>query len=228
MNFFIVAPPYRHNSAGVRVLYELTRLLGARGENAVNVYPGPLSEKDRESGILVYPEIVAGNPCYGSRVVRYLLNVPGKLSGDASYPAGDLVFAYSPAWAKYAQGRVLYVPVIEDFFCPGRGPRSGSAVWVGRGVSLGLHPPDSVCLSSDWPPFREDIARLLQRIEVLYVYDECTALVSEGLRCGCRVVFFTPGGRAFDILTDVVPLEAESKRQLDEFIRICRQTWEGG
>ena len=45
--------------------------------------------------IVVYPEVVCGNPLGAKRVVRWLLNEPGVIGGDGVFEEQDLILAYS-------------------------------------------------------------------------------------------------------------------------------------
>ena len=101
--FLIVAPSYTHKSAGVRALYRLCYHLNAAGYFAaitpigrriktlpdwpVAVCRGPVKDS-----IVVYPEVVSGNPLKAEKVVRWTLNTPKTFYSDE-----EMVFAMSPA-----------------------------------------------------------------------------------------------------------------------------------
>jgi hypothetical protein len=212
--YYIVAPDYRHNSAGVRALYELRRHLVERGFEARCVKSAPVPP----DAIVVYPETVPGNPLDGKTVARLVLNYPGLLSGDKEYAPGEMVFAYAPRF--YSGVPVLTVPVIEDCFCDVGLPRSGGCFWVGKGKDVPRIPETDglVEITADWPADRRSLAMLFNTKEVFYSYDDCTALVSEARRCGCRVVI-VPGGQP----GDYDELIAGFPAQLDDFIRITQE-----
>src|SRR3954469_3045856 len=104
--FLVWAPPYTHRSSGVRALYRLCHHLNNGGypsaimsERVANDLPdwstpfhfGPVGDS-----IVIYPEIVSGNPLQARKVVRWALNNPGLLGGDSSYPDEEMVFVYDP------------------------------------------------------------------------------------------------------------------------------------
>ena len=73
--YLIVTPFYRNNSAGIRVLYELQKHLIRAGYDAKTI--NEISHTAQDDEIVIYPEIVFGNPLKAKKVVRYILNVPG-------------------------------------------------------------------------------------------------------------------------------------------------------
>ncbi|NTW17510.1 MAG: hypothetical protein HGA41_08660, partial [Syntrophaceae bacterium] len=115
MRYIITSPPYRHNCAGIVVLYELQKWLIRFNQDAMIMNfnaPYPIEEED----IVVYPEIVPGNPLNAKKVVRYILNVPGKLGGDKEYDKNEILVAHSEALAQYSNGVILHTPAELEFF----------------------------------------------------------------------------------------------------------------
>ncbi len=187
MRYVIVAPTYRQNSAGIVVLYELQKWLIRFGQDAIVLNwnaPFPVDDDD----IVVYPEVVSGNPLGAKHVVRYILNIPGKLGGDTSYDKTEKLIAYDEALSKYSNGRVLKVPRPERFFFNKGYERTVNCFWVGKGKDYN-HPVTRNCIeiTYQWPARRYELAELLNRTKTLYTYDECTALIWEAINCGCDV-----------------------------------------
>jgi hypothetical protein len=97
--YYIDAPAYRRTSAGIRVMHLLCHALNSIGEEAY-VYPTEtnptlntplvtpeISARHKAAGrepIVVYPEVVPGNPRKAASVVRYVLNRAGLLGVTAS------------------------------------------------------------------------------------------------------------------------------------------------
>lgn len=106
--FLIAAPNYKHQSAGIRALYRLCHHLNVAGYPAAMIpKPGskitrlpewltPLHSGPIGDSIVVYPEIVSGNPFDARKVVRWALNTPGRLGGDRSYSDREMVFVFNP------------------------------------------------------------------------------------------------------------------------------------
>ena len=133
LRFVIHVGPYQNGSAGTRALHRLCHLLNERGERAFVSYPGnpewrePLIRLNqiRPDDVVVYPEIVPGNPLAVKHVIRYVLNHPGMLGGDKVYHPDELVFYYHGLFrdsASLAAGRQLgqehelFISVIEPYY----------------------------------------------------------------------------------------------------------------
>ncbi len=209
-----MAPPYRHNSAGVRVLYELRRQLE---EHGYEVQIAQVGEAPPES-IVIYPETVSGNPMKGKRVVRFVLNIPGLLGGDKKYNPEEQIFTYLK---RFYDAPVLTVPCIEDFFRDEHLPRSGACLWNGRGINLPRIPETEGAteITYDWPADRRSLARLFNEKEIFYSYDDCTALIIEARRSGCEVVVIPAEKENLNYEESVLHFEM----QLEEFIQITQK-----
>ena len=60
--------------------------------------PYTISEASKEDifdSVVIYPEIIEGNPLGAKKVVRWLLNKPGAINGCTSFGFGDLIFHYA-------------------------------------------------------------------------------------------------------------------------------------
>lgn len=222
--YVVVAPPFEHNSAGIRVLYDLQKWLVLAGLDAIvctyfNTYPVEQFADD----IVIYPEVAPGNVLKAKRVIRYILNTPGKLGhGERTYAAGEILVAYNKDLAPYADGLVLQVPSIEPWFHDRDCHKTGNAFYVGKGRNLGLHPPDCVAITKTYPASRAEVAELLRATKVLYTYDGFTMLAAEAQRCGCEVVLIQPDGSMVDCPIVPLPSDEEFKVQLHRFIEMTR------
>lgn len=229
--YYIVAPPYTHTSAGVRVLHLLCHSLNRKGQTAyVMIYPSlpwrvpttpdlltPLLtprviESHFQRGlapIVVYPEIVSGNPFNAPCVVRYVLNFPGLLGGEVKYAPDELSFGYSQVLAKAAGAgdRVLFLPATDTriFYPPPAGSkRQGSCYFAskykGAGGALFDVTKDSIEIKRHTKDAQstQEVAELLRRSEVFYTYEN-TALATEAVLCGCPAVFL-PNPHLTDII----------------------------
>ncbi|MDP2183251.1 MAG: hypothetical protein Q8K99_11870 [Actinomycetota bacterium] len=200
--YLVFGPAYRHNCGGVRALHRLVHLLNERGQEAYSSEAGNpdwnekhVSEyKGDEGPIVVYPEVVFGNPVGGKKVVRWVLNVPGFVGGPTDYPAEDLVFTWSKKFLDLPDSRLLSVGSLEHelFNTEGVSEKTIDCFYVGRGITRGatlLPQTDGLLeITSDYPPTRKEVAALMKKTRTLYSYDDVTQVVSEALLCGCRVV----------------------------------------
>jgi len=225
MRYVIVAPTYNEKTAGIKVLQELQKWLIRSGKDAIipNIDINA-SYHIEDDDIVVYPEIIRGNPLNAKRVVRYILNVPGKLGGDTEYDKNDILVAYTEEFSAYSNGVWLEIPIIEDFFCDRGYERTIDCVWVGKGVNT-HHPATADCLeiTYKWPKKRRELAELLNRTRTFYSYDHRTHLLTEATLCGCTVMRIDG-----DDLVNMAghqplpPGPEEFQRQLDQFIQM---TW---
>lgn len=211
--YIIACPPSDQPSAGIRVLKNLASDLRARGYEARTAWDGEAPPDT----IVVYPEIVPGNPMKGSSVVRFVLYFPGAIGGDKTYDKGELIFTYAPIY--YPGVPILTVPCIEPFFRDEGKPREGGCFWVGKGSELPRIPETEglVEITHAWPASREDLAALLNTKDIFYTYDSYTALIPEAQKCGCKTVVIHGDG-----LSDYDESIKNYESQLDEFIRITQ------
>ena len=102
--YIIYAPKYS-KSNGVRVLYKLAEILKSKGFSAYVFAPpsdeiecdfiSEITSEMRENYIVVYPEIVVGNPLQFKNVVRWVLYFSGKLGGEEKYWDYENVFTFN-------------------------------------------------------------------------------------------------------------------------------------
>jgi hypothetical protein len=118
---YIYAPAYVSISNGIRVHYTLVEILNKIGIEArllsyekrrndyivpksVQQYVVYLNEKNvhiSKNDVVVYPEIIHDNPLNATKIVRYLLNRPGVLTGrNIKYNDTDYIVAYSQSIDK--------------------------------------------------------------------------------------------------------------------------------
>ena len=210
--YYIETPPYRRSSAGIRVMHMLCHVLNRLGEEAYvftsEVNPDlntPTVTEDvvrrhlqagREP-IVVYPEIVSGNPRRAKSVVRYVLNVPGLIGGDKTFADTELIYAYGQNLLppNAPPGNVLFFPSVDSSLFNNRDnpldtQRQGILVYPGRHLNaLKEHPElaHGTLITSTWPASRAELAALMRRSEMLYCF-ESTAIALEAVLCGCPAV----------------------------------------
>ena len=222
--YVIVAPPYQHTSAGVRVLYELQKWLVRAGLDAIvcTWYSGYPVEQFADD-IVIYPEVAPGNILNAKRVIRYILNVPGKLGhGEKQFAKSEVLISYNKELASYSNGKILQVPTVEAFFRDDGTPKNVNAVYVGKGQDLGLHPADSVYITKAFPATRLDVARLLRRVKTLYMYDDFSMIAYEAELCGCEVLLIGKDGTTGPYPRLSVTTIDEFKVQLHQFIEMTK------
>lgn len=218
--YVVCAPAYNENNGGSLFLHRLAGRLQELGHSVLLAPIPPVKPRGRRDrlkaflfptrpasapganvawlrkggsvgdAIVVYPEIVQGNPLGANRVVRWLLNKPGLLrpfsatAGEMYFKAGD--FSDDPALTGGAPLLTAWQinPVYSN---RGHATRSGSCYMIrkGRGREI-VHDLDgSICLDGR---SHAEIADAFNRCEVFYSYDEMTLYSQYAALCGCLSV----------------------------------------
>jgi len=206
--FFIFSPPYTDKSAGIWMLHFLAHTINQIGFNAslvcdlsndnyltnekFNTPVADSSSLDRiDKGIIIYPELVHGNPFNGKNIVRYMLNSEGRCSGRSMNAGPDDVFvAYLPEFCSNP-AHILHYPIFseEHFHRRNAQPvlaRKVDAFYIGKGSMYTVCPKleGMVEITREWPVSKEELGVLLRQIRFLYSYDNVTSLCSDAALCG--------------------------------------------
>ena len=243
MRFIVAAPPYRNSSAGCRVLHRLCHLLREIGElafvatNAVNrAWNTPYSSVVTANTVVVYPEVIHGNPTDAERVVRYVLNHPGLLGGTKVYSDSEMVWYYDEwlrdstrnATTEDVTGRRLFINAIEPeyFWNNPLTYRDKTCFYVGKARGITLELPGYTEITSKWPATRMDLGNLLRRTKVLYSYDDCTALLEEAVLCGAKAYITGLDGIETEYAGAPSTVSFNSTEAVERFARACKARWE--
>ena len=210
--YYIFALDYIQQSAGIRALHYLCHGLNESGMEAyvtcektvprlrTPILDETILKKHHAAGrtpIMVYPEIVLGDPlAAGGVVARWLLNRPGHIAGDTSFPDEDLIFAYDQNYLPAGMhAEVLHIPTCDlSIFNNDNNPDDESRnlvcfyahKYLHSGGKLTEHVNGATSLCKDQKLMHTEIAAILRRSKLLYVY-EPTVMISEALLCGCPV-----------------------------------------
>lgn len=203
LNYVVWAPPFS-SSAGVRALYHLSKVLEEHGYSApilchektagyhcINAFTREMQEND----IIIYPEVVSGNPLGFHRVVRYVLYFPGKLGGDTSFDRREYIASWSEEY--YPGARILHIPLIDrSLFYDANLPKTHDSIFKHKdyGVHRRIEAENAVEITMSYPSSREELAGLLQTTRVLYSFDHNSMLNDEALLCGAQVMLVTNDG----------------------------------
>jgi hypothetical protein len=205
---FVIAAPAFQGSGGVIALHSLCDRLNRIGHTATmcpmgenfTTRPGwntPVAlNADLDGAIVVYPEIVEGNPLGAARVVRWMLNRPGYIAGRGmSESPDDLLVAYTSAIDPTVP--VLFLPVVDPtVFFPKDSPGSGALLWVGKNtgraadVGVDFEAMGATEITFRWPATKQELGDAMRRADVLYTLDTMSAICLEATLCGTPVVLF--------------------------------------
>jgi hypothetical protein len=120
MEFLIWVPEYRHTSCGISVLHRLCHLLNENGYKAfVNTsvtnpeWNTPTKTFASDDTVVIYPEIVHGNPFGAKRIIRWVLNDPGKIGGPLQYGPEEYVL-YWPWFPHTTKAAAIHQNITEE------------------------------------------------------------------------------------------------------------------
>jgi hypothetical protein len=217
--YYIAAPAFRASSAGVYSLHALCHALRCAGYPAYIVGTEELNpiwntrtltqaEADAHAAagiepIVVYPEVMVGNPLGATTVVRYVMNVPGFFTGKRMEEGPeDMLFFYSPQFIEDRDPRdvdYLMAPTIDPrLFRPDPDQvRDKVLVYQHRfpvaDIDMSLFPAGAELLTMENPLSLAELARLFQRTKVLYSY-ELSGTCTMAAACGVPVIYRPEGG----------------------------------
>ncbi len=154
----------------------------------------PYSKHIPRRFVAIYPEVVSGNPLGAPIVVRWLLNKPGVLTGEAAFGRTDLLLVYAPHFADSASADVPTLELrcqilkTDTFREPVPAPQRHGSCYIlrkGRKRRIVHDLRDSIRVDgmSD-----QQMAEVFSRVEVCYSYDPYTMLSRYAALCGCLSV----------------------------------------
>ena len=201
----MICVPKLSNSNGVRVLYKLADILESRG---FNVYLFSVPDKNlhykyvtkitkdlRENAIVIYPEMIVGNPLKFKNAVRYILYYPNKLMTDNFY-SDELKFVYDSEYSK--TGDILYISGLDEslFYEDNNIEKTKDCYFVYKGGQWKDIPEfkSMTKITRQYPKTREELGNLLRKTKTLYSYDDCSFILDEAVICGCDVKLVRENG----------------------------------
>lgn len=137
--------------------------------------------------VIIYPEIVKGNPLKGKQVVRWMLHKPGFHTSDVNFGCNDLIFFYSTAFMtdNFKNTNILNIFYImsdvyknENF-----GERTGTCYMVKKGIGKSfIHTKDALCVDG-YSHYR--LSEAFNRYKFFISYDSYTTYSRYAALCGC-------------------------------------------
>lgn len=142
--------------------------------------------------IIIYPEIIEGNPLQGKHVVRWILGLP-YIEKYSTYNKSDIIFYYTEYYYNEHLGCKDNILMVLDFntgiFKDAHQERSGSCYTIRKGeVTTQIHPDDSVFISYSDAGNLIKLSELFNTSEIFYSYDNFTFLSVQAAMCGCLSV----------------------------------------
>lgn len=207
--FVIYSPGLDLKSGGIIILHNLAKDLNDLGQKAMllplngsqyeNIFCNQFAtlEDIDDSTVVIYPEIVEGNPLKAKCVVRWMLCDLGVWVNSDIYKtwgANDLIFHYATFNKRYDERLVdiLYSLWIDPRVQNKNLPRSGSCYLYKKAFSFHKkiyfkHPMDAVMI--DTCSF-EEIIEIFNTKEYFYCYDPYTYYDVIAALCGCIPIVY--------------------------------------
>lgn len=156
-----------------------------------NPYDTPTAQHSDISGsIVIYPEIISGNPIAGKYIVRWFLNKPGDMTGKISYGKNELYFCYKtffndPEINPHSEN-ILTVSEIQKYIYRNKElpNRYGSCYLIrkGKGRSLDYHEADALCIDGLG---HQKVADIFNNTRYFISYDLYSMYSRFAAMCGC-------------------------------------------
>lgn len=159
-----------------------------------------------DQAIVIYPEIISGNPLKSHHVVRWLLHQPGfHTNGQVNYGSNELYFKFNSAIKDFSQGgsvvskhelKVIYYP-IDIYHSEDISVRDiGSCHMIRKGsYKTFIHDQHSIELDGK---SHGEIAAIFRRSKRFICYDDYTAYSIFAVLCGCESIVVPAEGVAIE------------------------------
>jgi hypothetical protein len=213
MKFIIYSPPLDYKVGGTIVLHQLAKDLNEMGQQAMLYIPGEvpcqnpfcnrfatLSDVD-DGAIVVYPEIIAGNPLNAKHAVHWMLcdlGVHSRADIYKTWRAEDLIFHYSTFNNQYDvhQIEVLYTTWIDPEVKNKNLVKSGSCYLFKKACSFHkeiqmIHPADALLIDNF---SNAKIIEIFHQKKYFYCYDPYSFYDVMAALCGCIPIIYPIDG----------------------------------
>ena len=210
MNFIVWCPmAYTENSGGILALHRLAHNLAVCGEKSfittknkrADYLGNQITEEEAvamQDKIVIYPEVLYGNPYKSDKVVRWLLNTRGVIPfkvGDGEDGENDLVYKWSSAYKADDESKVVgYLTAIDnhlDIFYNQHKERKGDCYIVRKGKNTHVHSGDAINIE-DYQN-NKYLSDVFNRCERFICYDNACYLVVLAALCGCLPIVIPNG-----------------------------------
>lgn len=146
-------------------------------------------KKMAAESIMVYPEVLQGNPLSGKKIVRYVLNKPESNGYPMLESADDLIVCFSRHyWPTPTPVLNLLIddPLFNDNDTKPAHERQMDCSYIGKGNKFGpcFKVPGTVMIERIWPGDKEGLAIMLRNTRYFYTWDLVTQTNLDAVRCG--------------------------------------------
>jgi hypothetical protein len=225
LNFVTWCPmAYTESSGGIIALHKLAHNIALLGESSfittsqrnpayLGLSVNEAMAFDMNQTIVIYPEIVKGNPLNAKYIMRWLLNTPDVIAYSYGEGNRNCNFYYKFA-ASFEKGNVVgefkgelrAMELHFDKFCNKGEQRTESCYIVKKGKDSGWHSKGSVCIDNyEERGGNAFLADIFNRSKVFISYDNACFLSVQAALCGCLSIVVPDGTMAAEQWHDKFP-----------------------
>ncbi len=146
---------------------------------------------DLEGAVIVYPEVVVGNPLRAKNVVRWLLHKPGfNNGGKINFGTNDLFFYYDKAfddsrYNKYSNNHLHIISQRSDVYkITNPDTREGTCYLLRKGYKREIEHNITNSILID-KLSHKDTAKVFNQVQYCISYDTYTMYHIYAVMCGC-------------------------------------------
>lgn len=157
-----------------------------------------LRGQELAGAVVLYPEIVPGNPLGAQNVVRWLLHRPGFHTGRAEFGENDLFFFYQETFDDPTinpdRDNLLRISLLHPAYKQANfQARSGAAYIVRKGKhrELNQHPSGAIRVDG---LSHSKTASIFNQVKYFYSYDPYTLYSLYAALCGCVSIIIPEAG----------------------------------
>jgi hypothetical protein len=215
INIVIYTLPYYLKCGGIIVMHYIIKLINEKYNDNFHAklfmhnnirYDNPFSnefariDEINDNTIVIYPEIVSGNPLNAKNVVRWILlelGIEMPLDHPKKWSLNDLVY-YWETKENSSNYKQLSCPFLNStiFKNNNSGERTKTCYLVKKGPLIHkninyMHPPNSICIDDC---SLQDINNIFNECKFFYTYDANTAYIIYATICGCIPIIYPIDG----------------------------------
>jgi hypothetical protein len=150
-------------------------------------------ESEIFDSVVIYPEVISGNPLGANKVVRWFLHSPSYHTGQFIFGENELHFYFQEVFKKKFQnaedgGQLFLINVFSNIFNKRNfGRRKGSCYILRKGRSrVDIKDFKDAIVIDDLP--MEQISEIFNHVEFCISYDMHTFLSVYAVMCGCKSI----------------------------------------
>jgi len=231
MKYVIFAPwEYRPTSGGHIYLHRLVKNLCDLGQDVtiledcgfecnakvVKIWKGETLTYDKDNTIVIYPEIMEGNPLEAKRVIRWIL-YDVKPEVEATWRESDYYFYNLPNFKTIRQEKTKNILTAFSFdFTPVIKEKTKDAC-----ILLRKKAPERLVFHAD---IIQDFCEQVAPYEIFYTHDDATFYSEIAYLCGCRsIILSNPPREVTTSFETLIENKARSIEETKELIKFANE-----